>query len=187
MLDNLHQNRKVQLALGFLLGIPFGFFLQKGQVTRYDAIFGQLILQDFTVFKVMFTAILVGMTGVYIMRRLGWAELHIKPGAVGSTILGSLIFGVGLAILGYCPGTAMGAVGQGSLDALFGGVAGMLAGALVYAHAIYPRLQERGVLNKGDFGKLTIPEWLDIDNGTTILAFILFGMFLFTFFERFGI
>ncbi len=187
MLENLHNNKKIQLALGFLLGIPFGFFLQKGQVTRYDAIFGQLILQDFTVVKVMFTAILVGMPGVYIMRRLGWVVLHIKPGAVGSTIVGSLIFGVGLALLGYCPGTAMGAVGQGSLDALFGGVAGMIAGAMVYAHVLYPRLQERGILSKGDFGKLTVPEWLDIDNDAAILAFILFGMFLFTFFERFGI
>jgi hypothetical protein len=187
MLNRLQENRPLQLALGFLLGIPFGFFLQKSQVTRYDAIFGQLIFQDFTVIKVMFTAILVGMPGIYLMRRLGWVELHIKPGAVGSTVIGSLIFGVGLAILGYCPGTTIGAVGQGSLDALCGGVTGMLAGAATYANAIYPKLQERSILDIGDFGKLTIPEWLGVRPSTAVLIFILFGMFLFTFFERFGL
>ncbi len=187
MLKDLYQNRKAQLALGFFMGIPFGFFLQKSQVTRYETIFGQLIFQDFTVIKVMLTAILVGMVGVYFMRRLGWVELHVKPGAVGSTVVGSIIFGIGLAILGYCPGTTAGAVGQGSLDALIGGVSGMIVGAILYANLIYPKLQHRGFLEKGDFGKLTIPQWLGIENSTAILFFLLFGMLFFTFLERYGI
>lgn len=187
MLKHLHENRRLQLILGFLLGIPFGFFLQKSQVTRYEKIFGQLILQDFTVAKVMLTAILVGMVGVYLMRRLGWVTLHIKPGAVGSTVIGSLIFGSGMAILGYCPGTAVGAIGQGSLDALFGGLIGMLAGAAIYANFLFPKLQEKGILSKGDFGELTIPKWFGIPNGTAILLFIFFGMFVITFFERFNL
>jgi uncharacterized protein len=158
MLEKLRNNRPAQLIIGFIIGIFFGFFLQKGQVTKYDAIFGQLILIDFTVIKVMLTAILTGMVGVHIMQRLGLVHFNIKPGSWGMNGVGGLIFGVGLAILGYCPGTAAGAAGQGSLDALFGGVGGMIAGGVIFAR-IYPKIAD-GILKKGEFGELTLPELL---------------------------
>jgi uncharacterized protein len=160
MLENLRNNRPAQLIIGFIIGIFFGFFLQKGQVTKYEAIFGQLILIDFTVIKVMLTAILTGMVGVHIMQRTGLVHFNIKPGGWGMNGVGGLIFGVGLAILGYCPGTAAGAAGQGSLDALFGGVGGMIAGGMIFAR-IYPKIAD-GILKKGEFGQLTVPEWLHI-------------------------
>ena len=156
MLKALHENRGIQLVIGLVMGIGFGFLLQKGGVTRYDVIIGQLLLKDFTVIKVMLTAVLVGKIGVHFLRSIGMAQLHPKPGSIGSTLLGALIFGAGFAILGYCPGTMVGAVGQGSLDALFGGIPGMLLGAGLFA-ALYPRL-ERNVLNKGAFGELTLPQ-----------------------------
>lgn len=115
MLKQVHDNKRLQLLLGFLMGIFFGFFLQKGQVTRYDVLMGQLLLTDFTVIKVILSAILVGMLGIYPLKRRGYIELHRKSGSIGSTVIGSLIFGIGFALLGYCPGTAVGAVGQGSL------------------------------------------------------------------------
>jgi len=96
--------------------------LQKGGVTRYDVIIGQLLLTDFTVLKVMLSAVVTGMVGVYALKGAGLANLHPKPGSLGSTAVGGLIFGLGFGILGYCPGTVVGAVAQGSLDALFGGV-----------------------------------------------------------------
>ena len=64
----------------------------------------------------------------------GYGLVDIKPGSWGSTGIGGIIFGVGLAILGYCPGTSAGAAGQGSLDALVGGVGGMIAGGM-HTHA----------------------------------------------------
>jgi hypothetical protein len=160
MLKALHENRGIQLVIGFVMGIGFGFLLQKGGVTRYDVIIGQLLLKDFTVIKVMLTAVLVGKIGVHFLRSIGMAQLHPKPGSIGSTLLGALIFGAGFAILGYCPGTMVGAVGQGSLDALFGGIPGMLLGAGLFA-ALYPRL-ERNVLSKGAFGELTLPQLLKV-------------------------
>ena len=85
---------------------------------------------------------------------------------------------MGFGILGYCPGTTMGAVGQGSLDALLGGIPGMLLGAGVYA-AIYPRLRD-GVLKKGSFGDRTIPEMLGLKPAIGVtLAFIIIIGFLF--------
>jgi hypothetical protein len=166
MLSGLHGNRGVQLVLGLLIGVVFGFLLQKGGVTDYDVIIGQLLLTDFTVVKVMLSAAATGMFGVYLLRSLGAAQLHPKPGSIGSSAIGGLIFGVGFGVLGYCPGTVAGAVGHGALDALLGGVPGMLIGAGILA-AVYPRLQ-RSVLRWGDFGTLTIPEIFRVNPWTVV-------------------
>lgn len=154
MLNTLHKKKYIQLLLGFSLGIGFGFLLQKGGVTYYDVIINQLLLTDFTVVKVMLTAMITGMVGVHLLVTFGLAQLHPKPGAWGTTIPGALIFGVGFGILGYCPGTAVGAVGHGALDALLGGLPGMLLGAGVFA-ALYPRLMP--LLKRGNFGDVTFP------------------------------
>jgi hypothetical protein len=161
MFERLHADKRVQLVLGLVFGITFGFLLQKGGVTQYDVIIGQLLLTDFTVVKIMLAAVVTGMLGVYAMKSLGWAQLHTKGGSVGSTVIGGLIFGAGFAVLGYCPGTLAGAVGQGALDALFGGVTGLLIGAGLFA-AFYPRLN-RGILQWGAFETKTIPELLRVN------------------------
>ncbi len=157
-LEDLHENNRLQLAIGLLLGLCFGAFLYIGGVTEYNVILGQLLLTDFTVIKVMLVAVFVGMIGVYAMRSRGLVELHPKPGSIGSTVIGGIIFGMGFAVLGYCPGTVAGAVGHGALDALFGGVTGILVGAGIFA-AAYPVLDEK-VLSKGVFRSMTIPDAL---------------------------
>jgi hypothetical protein len=77
---------------------------------------------------------------------------------------------------GYCPGTIAGAVGQGSLDALLGGVVGILLGAGIFASA-YPRLK-RAVLSKRDFGELTLPQLLKVNPWVVVIpvAVILVGI-----------
>lgn len=96
------------LAWGLAFGIAFGFLLQKGGVTKYDVIVGQLLLTDFTVIKIILTAVLTGMLGIYFMKSKGWVTLYPKSGSVGKNVIGGLIFGVGFALLGYCPGTIAG-------------------------------------------------------------------------------
>jgi len=160
MLKTLHEKKSVQLVIGLVIGILFGFLLQKGAVTRYDVIIGQLLLRDFTVIKVMLSAVVVGKIGLHLLMSFGVAQLHPKPGSVGSSLIGGLIFGVGFGLLGYCPGTMIGAVGQGSLDALVGGLPGMLVGVAIFAE-MYPTL-ERRILAKGYFGELTLPQWLKV-------------------------
>jgi len=166
------------LLWGLAFGIVFGFLLQKGGVTKYDVIVGQLLLTDFTVLKVILSAVLVGMLGIYAMKTLGWVELYPKSGSAGMNIIGGLIFGVGFAVLGYCPGTIAGAIGDGALDAAIGGLAGILIGAGLFA-ALYPRLSQ-GILKKGDFGDLTFPrlfkvnDWVVVIPAAVILFFVLF-------------
>ena len=122
----------------------------------------QLLLEDFTVLKVMLTATVTGMIGVHAMRGAGWVVLHKKSGSLGTSIPGPLIFGIGFGTLGYCPGTSIGAVGHGAMDALIGGVVGIMIGAGLYA-AAYPRLKAR-VLNVGEFGDKTLIDVLRIRN-----------------------
>ncbi len=163
----MHSNRPLQLVIGFVAGIPFGFLLQKGGVTDYDVIIGQLLLKDFTVLKIMLTAVIVGTIGVHLLKSLKLAELKPKPGSFGATVIGGLIFGLGFGTLGYCPGTVAGAVGQGALDALLGGVTGILIGAGAFA-AFYPVLN-RKILNRGYFGELTFPKLLKVNHWAVVI------------------
>jgi len=161
MFTIFHEKKRVQLVVGFFTGIIFGFLLHKGGVTHYDVIVGQLLLTDFTVVKVMLSAVVSGMIGIYFLKSIGAVALHPKPGSFGSTVVGGLIFGVGFGVLGYCPGTLAGAIGQGSLDALFGGLIGVLIGTGLFA-TFYPKLDKR-ILNKGDFGDITWPQLLEVN------------------------
>ncbi|HPJ30127.1 MAG TPA: YeeE/YedE thiosulfate transporter family protein [Methanothrix sp.] len=178
MLESFRKNDRLQLIIGLFIGIIFGFLLQKGGVTRYEVIVGQLLLADFTVLKVMASAVITGMIGVHLLRSLRLVKLHPKPGSVGSSALGGLIFGVGFALLGYCPGTIAGAVGQGSVDALLGGFCGVLLGAGIFAE-LYPRLEEK-VLRRGEFGDKTIPEILGVSSWLVVIpaALIMIGLLL---------
>lgn len=143
------------LILGLLTGIVFGFFLQKGQVAKFNVILGQLLLRNWTVVKIMATAVAVGSVGVYTLVELDLATLHIKPALLGGVVIGGLLFGIGLAVFGYCPGTGVAASGAGHRDAIIG-VAGMLSGAAAYV-AFYPNLKPV-ITSLADWGKITVPE-----------------------------
>ncbi|MBN1570244.1 MAG: YeeE/YedE family protein [Acidobacteria bacterium] len=184
MLKSIHANNKIQLILGLLLGICFGFLLQKGGVTTYDVIINQLLLNDFTVVKIMLSAVLTGMIGVHLLRSMGLARLHPKPGSVGSSVIGGLIFGIGFGTLGYCPGTAAGAIGQGCLDALLGGVVGILIGAGLFA-SIYHKIH-KPVLSKGNFGEMTLPELLKVNHWIIVAAVAIMIIALLHFIEKSG-
>lgn len=158
---------KAPLFWGLVFGILFGFLLHKGGATKYDVIMGQLLLIDFTVFKIILSAILTGMIGIYAMKTLGWVKLSPKSGSLGKNVIGGLIFGVGFAVLGYCPGTIAGAIGNGSLDALVGGLGGILIGAGLFA-AVYPRA-EAGILKKGSFGDVTLPRLFKVNDWIMVI------------------
>jgi uncharacterized membrane protein YedE/YeeE len=157
-----------QLALGLVFGVIFGFLLQKGGVAKYHILIGVLLLEDFTVIKVMVSAIIVGMVGIFTMHRLGMVELHLKPTRYAANVLGGLLFGVGFALIGYCPGTGAAALGQGNYDAI-GGVLGLMAGSYLYAEA--SGALSRSVEKWGDRGKLTLPELVGAPTTAFVLAF----------------
>lgn len=148
-----------KLMAGVLFGLAFGFLLQKGGVGKFNVLIGQLLLQDFTVAKIMLTAIVVGMIGVFTLLHFGKVNLHIKPTGIGANVIGGLLFGAGFALLGYCPGTVAAALGQGSWDALFG-MAGLVAGSWVLAEL--SGWSKRTVEKWGDLGKVFLPDLLHL-------------------------
>jgi len=75
-------------------------------------------LKDMTIVKFMFSSVIIGMVGIYLLNDLGLAKLSIKATILGPVIIGALVFGLGWGLLGYCPGTSMGAIGEGRWDAL---------------------------------------------------------------------
>lgn len=141
-------------ALGLVTGLAFGALLQRGRLSRYEVILGQLLFRDGRVVKTMASAVAVGALAVHALQRRGLTKKDAKPMKVGGVVGGSLVFGAGLALLGYCPGTTMAALGEGRRDAL-AGVLGMLVGAGAFV-TLYPKVKpiiEAG----GDFGKATLP------------------------------
>ncbi|HPE37640.1 MAG TPA: YeeE/YedE thiosulfate transporter family protein, partial [Spirochaetales bacterium] len=116
----------MELIYGLVTGIVFGFLTQKARVLRYDKQLGALRLRDMTIVKFMLSNILVAMVGIYLLHDLGLVKLSVKATVLGPNIVGGLLFGLGWGLLGYCPGTSAGALGEGRLDALWG-IAGMLA------------------------------------------------------------
>lgn len=176
--------KKSRLIKGLITGIIFGFLLQQGGVTHYQVIIGQLLLEDFTVLKIMLTATITGMVGVYFLNYKNKIKLTPKSGSIIRSVFGGLIFGTGFALLGYCPGTAAGAVGQGSLDALIPGIGGLILGSALFAN-LYPKIKQ--VIAQGSFKQLTIPEQLSVKAWKVILPLVLLIVFFLIWLERVGL
>jgi len=166
-LASIRKNANLQIALGLLVGICFGFLLQKGGATDYGIIEGQLLLTDFTVLRLMLSAVIAGMVLFQLLKRAGLAESHAASGTAGSNMIGGLVFGAGFALLGYCPGTVAGAAGTGALDALVGGIPGLLIGAGLFAD-VYPAVKD-GILARGPFPAVTVSDLLRLNEWVVIV------------------
>ena len=171
-----------QLIAGVVFGLAFGFLLQKGGVGKFHVLIGQLLLQDWTVAKIMLTAIVVGMIGIFTLHRFAKVNLHIKSTRIGANIIGGLLFGAGFALMGYCPGTAAAALGQGSWDALFG-MAGLIAGSWIFAE-LSAHLKKT-VDKWGDLGKVLLPDLLHVPRGGFVVGFAVALTALLVLLERF--
>ena len=162
-----------KLTIGLVTGILFGVLLQKGRVAKYEVILGQFLLKDWTVVRIMGTAIVVGAIGIYALLPTEAVSLHLKPLAWGGIILGGLCFGIGMAILGYCPGTGVAACGEGRKDAVAGAV-GMLFGASIYVVAYTPL---KALIEwVGNEGKITLPEYTDTNPWLWIIGLMVVAL-----------
>lgn len=172
------------LLYGLITGILFGLIMQKSGILTYEKQIGALRLIDMTVFKVMLSAIIVGAIGIYFFKDIGVIKLSLKGTSIGAQVTGGLIFGVGWALLGYCPGIAAGALGEGHVD-VFWGILGMLFGGAVYA-IIYP-FMKKYIISIGGFGKISLPQILGINHWIVIVVFSILTVVLFRFFEKKGL
>lgn len=158
-----------QLMLGLLFGVAFGFLLQKGGVAKFHILVGILLLEEFTVAKVMLTAIIVGCVGIFSLYLLGLVKLHVKPTRYAANIIGGLVFGIGFALIGYCPGTGAAALGQGNWDAL-AGVAGLMLGSYLFAEA--SGWLGKTLMKVGERGKLMLPEIVGLSLPVFLMLFV---------------
>lgn len=108
-----------------------------------------------------------------------------QGGFLGRNAVGGLIFGIGFAVLGYCPGTIAGAIGNGYLDAAVGGLTGVVLGSGLLA-AAYPRLRA-GIWKQGDFGKLTLPQLFKVNDWAIIVPMSALILLLFYLLESAGL
>jgi len=153
----------------FVFGILFGGILQYAKLNKFNTISGLASRKDFAVAKAILLAIGVGAILVNLEVEFGFVAYHIKPFVLGGIVLGGLIFGSGMAILGYCPGTLPVSAGEGSIDAWIG-ILGGLFGGLVYT-IFFPFFQQ--ILGP-DFGKISLKTALPE-------SALLFNLFVFVF------
>jgi uncharacterized membrane protein YedE/YeeE len=112
------------LVLGFL----FGAILQYADLNKFNVISGLALRENFAVPKAIALSIGIGMIFLSIEIAMGMASYHVKPFVLGGLLIGGLLFGAGMAFLGYCPGTLAVSFGEGSLDALVGIIGGLFGG-----------------------------------------------------------
>ncbi|MCF6183707.1 MAG: YeeE/YedE family protein [Bacteroidales bacterium] len=119
------------IILILLFGALFGMIIQYADLNKYNVISGEAQLKNHTVIKTILLTLGLGSILLSIIIALGFAQFHVKPFFPGGIIIGGLLFGMGMAVLGYCPGTLFVSLGEGSLDALIG-IIGGLFGGLIY-------------------------------------------------------
>ncbi len=172
-------------SIALLVGIAFGFWLERagfGSSRKLAAIF---YLRDFAVVQVMFTAVVTAAVGLVVLDSLGVfdaSSVYRMETLLAPQIVGGLVFGAGFVTGGWCPGTALVGAASGKLDALAFLVATML-GSLVYAAnwgALAP-LQRVGAC-----GVVTLPEVLHVSAGTVAAGLTAFALVAFYAIRRFN-
>lgn len=156
-----------------IFGFLFGLILQYASLNKYNTISGMATLDNLTVAKAIAVAIGLGAILLNIEIGLGLASFHVKPLILGGIVLGGLLFGAGMAILGYCPGTLAVSLGEGSFDALVGIVGGLLGG-LVFT-LLLPSIQS--VLGP-DLGAISVRSLIDSNVFFYILLLVIGLVFI---------
>jgi uncharacterized protein len=171
-------NFSASLPLALLIGAAFGACLEMAGLGKASKLAGQFTLRDFTVLKVMFSAIITAMLGTFWLGRLGLIELgalYVPTTFLWPQIGGGLIFGLGFVLSGLCPGTACVAAASGRIDGLFA-IGGMLAGVLLTGLAM-PSLA--GLYADTGSPAWTLPAALNLPYGVVVavVALMAVGMF----------
>jgi uncharacterized membrane protein YedE/YeeE len=166
-----------------LIGIAFGWTLERAGLGSAPKLAGQFYLTDLTVFKVMFSAIVTAMLGAFWLSRLGILDLsqvYIPETFLLPQLAGGLLFGIGFVIAGLCPGTSCVAAATGRGDGAMVMI-GMFAGVLATGLAFAPL---RTFYESTARGSLTLPELLRIPYGVVVCAIMAMALIGFQLAER---
>jgi hypothetical protein len=149
---------EASLIVAFLIGIGFGFFLERAGFGSARKLVSQFYLDDLAVFKVMFTAIVTAMLGVTYLSWAGFLDLslvYLVPTYWIAQVVGGLLLGVGFVVGGYCPGTSIVSTATGKLD------------GVVFVTGLY---------TAGDVGTRTLPQVLGIPYGILVFGVVLMAV-----------
>ncbi len=168
-------SQSMGLFLAVILGIFFGVSLERGGLGNPHKLSGVFYLRDFTVLKVMFSAILVAAFGLYLLSDLGLLDIKriwIVPTFFWPQLVGGALFGVGFVISGYCPGTVVAGFAGGRLDAL-ATMLGIGAGSLLFA-LVFPLIKD--FYMSSSMERITLHKWLNVNHWVVILfLFVMAG------------
>jgi uncharacterized protein len=166
---------ETSLVVAFIIGIGFGFFLERAGFGSARKLVSQFYLNDLAVFKVMFTAIVTAMLGLTYLAWMGVLDLslvYLVPTYIVPQVLGGLVLGCGFVIGGYCPGTCVVATATGKLDGLVS-LLGIVFGTVAFAEA-YPLV--RALHLATPLGQTTIPQYFDLPYGLVVFAVVLMAI-----------
>ena len=166
---------ETSLVIAFVIGIGFGFFLERSGFGSARKLTAQFYLDDLAVFKVMFTAIVTAMLGVFYLSWLGIMDLalvDLVPTNLWPQIVGGLVLGFGFVIGGYCPGTSLVAAVTGRVDGVVF-ILGVMAGIFAFGEA-FPLL--KGFYESGDFGRLTLPQAFHLSYGLVVFLVVVMAV-----------
>jgi hypothetical protein len=169
--STLELSQAATLGLAVIVGFGFGFALERagfGSARRLTAVF---YFYDMAVVKVMFTAIVTAMAGLYLLSAVGaldLSELYVEPTNYAGAIVGGLVFGTGFVVGGYCPGTSVTACATGRIDG-FVFLAGMLGGVYLFAELL-PGVDAWA--RAGAIGEVTLPGLTGLSMGWFVLLFV---------------
>jgi uncharacterized protein len=165
----------MSLVVAFVIGIGFGFFLERAGFGSAPKLAAQFYLTDLTVFKVMFTAIVTAMVGIFYLSWLGVLDLslvYISDTYLLPQVAGGLILGAGFVIGGYCPGTSAVSASTGRVDgAVY--LLGMLAGLVVFAE-FFPLVEN--FYTSTPMGRVTLPDLLHLPYGLVVFLVVLMAI-----------
>ncbi len=166
---------ETSLVVAFVLGLGFGFALERAGFGSARKLVSQFYLDDLAVFKVMFTAIVTAMLGVTYLSWMGLLDLsrvYLVPTFLAPQIVGGLLLGIGFVIGGYCPGTALAATATGRFDGLVYGL-GLYAGTVAFAEA-FPLVKP--LYEATPMGQTTIPRYFHLPYGLVVFAVVLMAL-----------
>jgi uncharacterized protein len=166
---------ETSLVVAFVVGIGFGFALERAGFGSAKKLVSQFYLNDLAVFKVMFTAIVTAMLGVTYLSWVGFLDLslvYLVPTYWVAQVAGGLVLGVGFVVGGYCPGTSLVSTATGKLDGLLFGL-GFAAGTLGFAVA-FPLV--KGLYEAGNLGTRTLPQVLGVPYGVIVFAVVIMAV-----------
>lgn len=172
------QSEEYRLLTAIVLGFLFGFSLERAGFGNARKLAGQFYLQDMTVFKVMFTGILVAMVGLYSLASFGLVDLQmiwINPTFLWAQVVGGFVLGAGFIMSGLCPGTSVVSAASGRWDGVVT-LLGVFVGVALFALTVdwFPGLSALYV--SGSLGIITLPDLLNVPAPLFALAVVILAV-----------